>query len=82
MDAKKAINFNSEKLRTYAAVDDLRIFDHAIKQLVNLGFEFINSVVYVPNYRYDVLCFEDIIEEIFRFYSYQNFKPQELELHH
>ncbi|WP_322941236.1 phenylalanine--tRNA ligase subunit beta [Mycoplasmopsis canis] len=80
LDAKRAINFNSEKLRTYAGVDDLRIFDHAIKQLENLGFEFINSVVYVPNYRYDVLCFEDIIEEIFRFYSYQNFKPQEVRI--
>lgn len=52
-----------------------------------LEFEFENQKIKVPLYRYDVSIFEDIIEELFRFYNYDNFKeipyiqiPSELKL--
>ncbi|AKA49849.1 phenylalanyl-tRNA synthetase subunit beta [Mycoplasmopsis gallinacea] len=69
------IQIDNNKLKTYAQVEELSIFHPAIEQLKMLGYIFDEKVVTVPNYRYDVVLFEDIIEEIFRFYSYTNFKP-------
>ncbi|UUM19607.1 MULTISPECIES: phenylalanine--tRNA ligase subunit beta [unclassified Mycoplasma] len=66
---------NDDKmLQLYSGMSDLSIFEPAKKQLILLGFEFSNEIIKVPNYRYDVTIFADIIEELFRFYSYDNFK--------
>ncbi|QGZ97618.1 phenylalanine--tRNA ligase subunit beta [Mycoplasma sp. NEAQ87857] len=72
---KKEIQQNDELIKRYANINDLSVFDDAKKKLTKLDFEFIDNKILVPNYRYDVEIFEDIIEEIFRFYSYKNFEP-------
>ncbi|MGY6172340.1 phenylalanine--tRNA ligase subunit beta [Candidatus Mycoplasma pogonae] len=45
------------------------------KSLEILGFKFLEQQIEVPAYRHDVNSKEDVIEEIFRFYSYANFAP-------
>ncbi|VEU74881.1 Phenylalanine--tRNA ligase beta subunit [Mycoplasmopsis citelli] len=66
---------NDEKmLKLYSGMEDLSVFNSAKEKLQKLGFEFSNSLIKVPNYRYDVTIFADIIEELFRFYSYDNFQ--------
>ncbi|WP_027121557.1 phenylalanine--tRNA ligase subunit beta [Mycoplasma leonicaptivi] len=75
---KKKIIFDTQKLSKYSGQNNVDIFNTAIKQLESIGFEFKKDCVLVPNYRYDVNLFEDVIEEIFRFYSYSNFKPQKI----
>ncbi|VEU76077.1 phenylalanine--tRNA ligase subunit beta [Mycoplasmopsis columboralis] len=72
---KQQIPFDEEKLKLYSGMSDLNVFEVPKQQLKTLGFEFDNDVVKVPNYRYDVTIFADIIEELFRFYSYDNFAP-------
>ncbi|WP_036451766.1 phenylalanine--tRNA ligase subunit beta [Mycoplasma buteonis] len=72
--SKLKINWEENKLKTYANSTDLHVFNNAKNKLTKLGFEFFDKYVLVPNYRYDVTIFEDIIEEIFRFYSYKQFE--------
>lgn len=75
---KKEIKMNYEKLALYAGVTLNEVkskFSETLIKLSKLGFEFTEETVKVPNYRYDIEFFEDIIEEIFRFYSYNNFEP-------
>ncbi|TNK91880.1 phenylalanine--tRNA ligase subunit beta, partial [Mycoplasmopsis pullorum] len=73
--AKREIAQNDYKIGLYAGLNNLEVFNGAIAQLSKLGFEFDKQRILVPNYRYDVVLFEDIIEEIFRFHSYDNFQP-------
>lgn len=77
---KKSIEFDEQKLTLYAGTNNLSIFEKAKNQLTSLDFEFKDNKVLVPNYRYDINYFEDIIEEIFRFYSYQNFEPKQIKI--
>ncbi|QZE12383.1 phenylalanine--tRNA ligase subunit beta [Mycoplasma sp. Ms02] len=81
-EKNKEIAFDEQKLALYAGLDasELSVFDVAISKLKLLGFEFRNNKVMVPAYRYDVNTFEDIIEEIFRFYSYAKFEPKKPEI--
>ncbi|QNM93872.1 phenylalanine--tRNA ligase subunit beta [Mycoplasma sp. Pen4] len=72
----KKIAFDASKLQKYTNSHDITKFDEAKSQLSNLGYIFENDYVLVPNYRYDVNIFEDIIEELFRYYSYDKFEPQ------
>lgn len=75
---KKEIKMNYEKLALYAGVTVEEVkdkFNNTFSKLSKLGFKFVDDLVIVPNYRYDIEFFEDIIEEIFRFYSYNNFNP-------
>ncbi|MEE3928485.1 phenylalanine--tRNA ligase subunit beta [Mycoplasmopsis ciconiae] len=69
----KSIDFNADKLKIYSGLEELSVFDEAINKLKSLGFVFEDNKIIVPNYRYDVEFFEDIIEELFRFYKYDNF---------
>ncbi|WP_025755287.1 phenylalanine--tRNA ligase subunit beta [Mycoplasmopsis cricetuli] len=75
---KKAINFDFSMLKLYAGTNNIDQFKLAIKQLERLDFEFIENSILIPNYRYDIEIFPDIIEEIFRFYSYDNFKEKSI----
>ncbi|WP_406614723.1 phenylalanine--tRNA ligase subunit beta [Mycoplasma corogypsi] len=70
------IKLNDELLTRYAYEYDQTKYKNALAALTKLGFEFKKDKVKVPNYRYDVTIFEDIIEEIFRFMSYSQFKAQ------
>lgn len=75
---KKEIKMNYEKLALYAGVTVEEVkdkFNNTFSKLSKLGFKFVDDLVIVPNYRYDIEFFEDIVEEIFRFYSYNNFNP-------
>ncbi|MBW0597224.1 phenylalanine--tRNA ligase subunit beta [Mycoplasma anatis] len=75
---KKEIKMDYEKLALYAGVTVEEVkdkFNNTFSKLSKLGFKFVDDLVIVPNYRYDIEFFEDIIEEIFRFYSYNNFNP-------
>ncbi|WP_435128376.1 phenylalanine--tRNA ligase subunit beta [Mycoplasma sp. 6243] len=71
-----SIIYNAELLKKYAGINEINVFDNALKKLTLLGFRFENDKITTPEYRYDIEVFEDIIEEIFRFYSYAKFKPQ------
>ena len=53
--------------------DDPRM-EEVIKSLSILGFKFDENQVVVPNYRHDIESQQDIDEEIFRFYGYNNFQ--------
>ena len=46
-----------------------------INQLEKLGFKIFNDLIKVPTYRIDVTTQQDINEEFFRFYGYNNLKP-------
>ncbi|WP_416322460.1 phenylalanine--tRNA ligase subunit beta [Mycoplasmopsis felis] len=72
------IKWDKEKLSLYAGFDILnnKKSQEVIKKLNELGFEFDNDNIIIPEYRYDINLFEDIIEEFFRFYSYDNFIPE------
>lgn len=74
----KIIKWDKEKLSLYAGFDILnnKKSQEVIKKLNELGFEFDNDNIIIPEYRYDINLFEDIIEEFFRFYSYDNFIPE------
>ncbi|VEU70728.1 phenylalanine--tRNA ligase subunit beta [Mycoplasmopsis glycophila] len=73
IEPKHKIAWDEKKLTQYSNITNHQIFDEAKQKLTKLGFEFSDDYVLVPNYRYDIQIFEDIIEEIFRFYSYANF---------
>ncbi|UUD36741.1 Phenylalanine--tRNA ligase beta subunit [Mycoplasmopsis californica] len=70
------IKIDNEKLNRYANFDFVK--SEAFKDIKNrlkiLGFKFQKNFVVVPQNRYDIKNFEDIIEEIFRFYDYDNFE--------
>lgn len=72
---KKEIKWDQKTFDLYSGNLDMSEFEVAKKQLSHLGFKFTKDIVLVPNYRYDVDNFAGITEEIFRFYSYDNFKP-------
>lgn len=74
LDKKVEINFDEEKLQRYSNGLPSSEFIKAFDKLKLLEFEFENQKIKVPLYRYDVSIFEDIIEELFRFYNYDNFK--------
>ncbi|ENY69314.1 Phenylalanyl-tRNA synthetase beta chain (PheT) [Metamycoplasma auris 15026] len=50
-------------------------FDEVIGKLEKLDFKFKSdfSAVTFPNYRYDLETIQDFVEEVFRFYGYDNF---------
>ncbi|UUM20684.1 phenylalanine--tRNA ligase subunit beta [Mycoplasma sp. 2045] len=77
-DSYKEIKIDNEKLKVYSNKSDNQLveFIKAKDQLSKLGFIFEVDTVKVPNYRYDVNLFEDVMEELFRFYSYSNFKEE------
>ncbi|QKT05455.1 phenylalanine--tRNA ligase subunit beta [Mycoplasma sp. OR1901] len=80
---KKQISVKFDLLKLYGNFDNIDQLSDSIQKLVNLDFEVkIDKEnqkidVLVPNYRYDIELPVDIIEELFRIYSYDNFKPME-----
>ncbi|WP_029513259.1 phenylalanine--tRNA ligase subunit beta [Mycoplasmopsis primatum] len=66
-----------KKLAIYSNCDfkDLKIFDETEEVLKNLGFSMDKNRVVCPTYRSDIECYEDVIEEYFRFYGYDKFAP-------
>lgn len=76
----KIISQNKSKLKTYYGLGTKNNYFSTMreieeKKLKKIGF-FINKNRFVaPPYRNDIEIYEDIIEEYFRFYNYDNFKP-------
>lgn len=52
-------------------------FKNAKKSLELLGFKFDKNLIYIPTYRHDIFNKEDMVEEFFRFYGYENFIPEQ-----
>ncbi|PZV99933.1 phenylalanine--tRNA ligase subunit beta [Metamycoplasma auris] len=54
-------------------------FDEVIAKLEKLDFKFKSdfSAVTFPNYRYDLDTIQDFVEEVFRFYGYDNFPKKQ-----
>ncbi|WP_029512611.1 phenylalanine--tRNA ligase subunit beta [Mycoplasmopsis iners] len=77
--ASKQVNIiqNRHKLATYANMDvkELNQFSSVETQLRQIGFSIDKNRIVAPAYRSDIANYEDIIEEYFRFYGYDNFKP-------
>ncbi|MCS4537209.1 phenylalanine--tRNA ligase subunit beta [Mycoplasma sp. CSL7475-4] len=77
--AKKGVSVlqNRKKLAIYAncEIGELKKFANVEKQLLTIGFKMDKNRITAPNYRRDISNYEDIIEEYFRFYGYDNFKP-------
>ncbi|EGV00451.1 phenylalanyl-tRNA synthetase subunit beta [Mycoplasmopsis columbina SF7] len=69
---------NRHKLATYANLNikNLDVFENVEKQLEYIGFEQNKNRILTPIYRSDIHTYEDIIEEYFRFYGYNHFKPE------
>ncbi|QBF34632.1 phenylalanine--tRNA ligase subunit beta [Mycoplasmopsis phocirhinis] len=67
---------NRKKLAIYAncEIGELKKFNHVENQLLAIGFKIDKNRIIAPNYRHDIEHYEDIIEEYFRFYGYDNFK--------
>ncbi|WLP85893.1 phenylalanine--tRNA ligase subunit beta [Mycoplasma seminis] len=74
LDKIPTINFDQNKLAYYSGVNDIKAFDSAFKALAKLGFELdlTQNLITPPATRYDIELFEDIIEEVLRFYSYDS----------
>ncbi|MGP1451164.1 MAG: phenylalanine--tRNA ligase subunit beta [Metamycoplasmataceae bacterium] len=76
----KAIAQNKKKLKVYANSKFKKL---PIKEISNLdknklgkiGFKINKNRFLAPPYRNDILLYEDIIEEYFRFYGYDKFIP-------
>ncbi|WP_027334413.1 phenylalanine--tRNA ligase subunit beta [Mycoplasma elephantis] len=70
------IEINKEKLNRYANFDftNSSDFKNVKNRLKILGFKFEKNYVVIPKNRYDIQNFEDVIEEIFRFYDYDSFE--------
>ncbi|MGY5139250.1 phenylalanine--tRNA ligase subunit beta [Mycoplasmopsis gallinarum] len=69
---------NRHKLATYAnlTIGELSKFIEVEQQLKNIGFKMDKNKVTAPKYRSDITLYEDVIEEYFRFYGYDNFLPE------
>lgn len=77
----KKIKFDKEYLNNYAGfeiVKDVK-YKNSIKSLEILGFKF-NDYISFPNTRHNIKNMQNIVEEIFRFYGFNNFKPEQIEL--
>lgn len=76
----KKIKFEKDYLINYAGFDitkEIR-YKYALRSLAILGFK-IDSYVSWPNTRHDIKNMQNIVEEIFRFYGLNNFKPNQIE---
>ncbi|MCE6091215.1 phenylalanine--tRNA ligase subunit beta [Mycoplasmopsis agalactiae] len=74
----KSVIQSRKKLSIYANcnIKDLSIFDDVETTLKKIGFSMDKNRVIAPTYRSDIQHYEDVIEEYFRFYGYNNFKPE------
>lgn len=55
------------------ALTDNKLFIKALNSLKILGFKDEKNIITPPPYRFDIITLEDLCEEIFRFYNYNNF---------
>lgn len=72
----KSIEYDEKKVSFLAGCNITKEekYEQAINSLKILGFEFEGNKVTAPSYRHDVKTQQDMNEEIFRFYGYDNFK--------
>ncbi|AWX69678.1 phenylalanine--tRNA ligase subunit beta [[Mycoplasma] anseris] len=76
---RTSIILDKKYLNKYAGFNITRTkkYQETLSKLSNLGFEFKNDLVYFPNYRYDLHTMQDFVEEVFRFYGYDNFPSKQ-----
>lgn len=75
--ALKSITFDEPLVDQFAGftLSKTSKYQKVWAQLTKLGFKLENDKVTIPAYRHDLATMQDIIEEIFRFYGYENFQP-------
>ena len=66
LSLSKVFGFDITKEKRYSQITS---------QLQKLGFKILDEVIAAPTYRIDVNTQQDINEEFFRFYGYNNLKP-------
>lgn len=78
----QSIFLDKKIIDKYAAFSITRTkkFSDVINKLEILGFEYNKKLndLKVPSYRYDIFSYQDLIEEIFRFYGYDNFVSKQI----
>ncbi|MBN0919157.1 phenylalanine--tRNA ligase subunit beta [[Mycoplasma] gypis] len=72
---EKSFDFDNKYLDNYAGfeITATEKYQQVLKQLAILGIKIQNQKVVVPSYRYDLNSMQDFVEEVFRFYGYDNF---------
>ena len=78
----KTFDFDKKYLNNYAGfeiTENLK-YKNAIKSLEILNFQFKENKVLIPNTRHDIKNMQNIVEEVFRFYGLNNFKPKQIAL--
>lgn len=73
---EKAIKYDAKKVSFLAGSDITKEvkYEDTINSLEILGFKFNEDKVTIPTYRHDIETQQDMNEEVFRFYGYDNFK--------
>ncbi|WGI36302.1 phenylalanine--tRNA ligase subunit beta [Mesomycoplasma lagogenitalium] len=73
---EKEIDFDIEYINRISGskISETEKFQKVINSLKILGFKFHCKKIIVPNYRHDIEDIDDILEEILRFYGYDNLK--------
>lgn len=78
----QTIFLDDKQINQYAGFNITKTdkFKNTLKQLEILGFKFHNKMheITFPSYRYDLFGMQDLIEEIFRFYGYNNFNEKKI----
>lgn len=72
---KTPIIYDNKTINQWAGFDLTKtsLFSQTLASLKILGFAITPKTITPPWYRHDVILMQDIIEEIFRFYNYNNF---------
>lgn len=71
------IKYDIEYLNKYAGFDITKNpnYRKAIESLKILGFKFNKKNIEIPLYRHDITRMQDVVEEVFRFFGFENFNP-------
>ncbi len=78
---KKTILLDTRYITKFAGfnITKTKRYQQVLEKLTKLGFKFKSdySAVSFPTYRYDLKNMQDFVEEVFRFYGYDNFPSKQ-----
>ena len=77
-DKVKELKYNVKSASILAGFDMTKHekWNDVVESLELLGFKFLVDLVQIPSYRYDIESYQDLNEEIFRFFGYNTFEPK------
>ncbi len=75
LNVQLPIKYTNEQINTLAGFDltNNQLFTKSLKSLAVLGFIIEKDQITPPHYRDNVMSFDDLCQEIFRFYNYNHF---------